>query len=457
VTSISIVGTGYVGLAYAVAFASLGHDVVGVDIDDERVDTLNSGRSPIFEPGLEPLLLEGLAAERLRFTTHYDEGLAQANLIFICVSTPSMSGGDADLRSVRSAAVAIGARLPLGRRVVIVNKSTMPIGSADLVVQLVGQSAPVGALFGVVSNPEFLREGAAIADVFRPDRIVLGSNEQWAIEALTALYEPMGAPILVTDRRSAELIKYAANAFLATKISFINEVAQISERLGADITTVARGIGLDRRIGPLHLQAGLGFGGSCFPKDVMALARIAARSDLHPQLLHAVMEINADQRRRFVDRTERLLGGSLEGRVIAMLGLAFKEDTDDIRDSPAIDVATMLMERGAAVRAYDPKAMQAAARGLPAVEMRLDAYAAADAADAVLVVTPWAEFRNIDLQRLAKAMRGDLLMDGRNLFDPAEVMRAGLRYAGIGRGVFANRSEPVAAARSDRDGAPAAS
>lgn len=439
-STICTVGTGYVGLSYAVALAKLGHTTVGIDIDDERVSALRAGRAPIFEPELDDLLSAGLASGRLRFTTDYDDAMAGAEFIFICVGTPAMSGGDADLRQVRTAAAHVGQRLPSNRDVIIVNKSTMPIGTADVVSQLIRENAPEGARFHVVSNPEFLREGAAIHDIFHPDRIVLGANDRSAAEAVAKLYEPLGARVVITDRRSAEMIKYAANAFLATKISFINEVAQICERLGADITVVARGIGLDARIGDRFLDAGLGFGGSCFPKDVSALARMADRAGLHPQMLRAVLDINVDQRRRFVDRAERLLG-SLDGRHVAVWGLAFKENTDDIRDSPAIAVIEMLQERGAKIRAHDPKAMQAARRSLPGITMMEDMYAAVERADALFVVTPWEVFRSADLARVASLMSGDLLMDGRNLFDPIAAVRAGLRYAGIGRGVQALSAE----------------
>ena len=426
-------GSGYVGLSYAVALAELEHDVTGVDIAAARVASLNRGESPLHEPGLAALLARTLAAGRLRFTTSYDAAVPGAAFVFLCVGTPSLSNGEADMRQVRAAAAAIGEHLSPGERVVVVNKSTMPIGSADLVTQIVAEHAPPGAAFHVVANPEFLREGCAMEDIFHPDRIVLGAEDRSAAEAVAALYAPLGAPILITDRRSAEMVKYAANAFLATKISFINEVAMVCERLGADVTTVAAGMGLDPRIGDRFLQAGLGFGGSCFPKDVGALAHMADAAGLHPGLLRAVLDINTDARRRFVGRAERLLGG-LDGRVVAVWGLAFKQDTDDLRESPALDVIAMLRERGAAVRAHDPVAMPKAASLLPDVTLCPDPYAAAAGADAVLLVTPWPDYAAVDLARVALAMRGSLLLDGRNLLDPAAVVAAGLRYAGVGRG-----------------------
>ena len=437
-------GSGYVGLGYAAALADLGNDVVGLDVAADRVAALNRGEPLIYEPGLEELLQRNLAAGRLRFTTDYAEAVPGAEFVFLCVGTPSLSDGDADMRQVRAAAVAIGRHLrpEPGRRTVVVNKSTMPIGSAELVAGLIAEHAPAGAAFAVVANPEFLREGDAVHDIFSPDRIVLGAGDRAAAEAVAALYAPLGAPILITDPRSAEMVKYASNAFLATKISFINEVARVCERLGADVTVVAEGMGLDPRIGPRFLHAGLGFGGSCFPKDVGALTRMADDAGLHPGLLRAVLEINTDIRRRFVARAEKLLGG-LDGRVLAVWGLSFKEDTDDLRESPALDVIAMALERGAGVRAHDPAAMANAARRLPQVTMCASPYEAAEGADAVVVCTPWREFRQVDLGRVATAMRGDLLLDGRNLYDPRAVLAAGLRYEGIGRGTLGQRTEPA--------------
>ena len=426
-------GSGYVGLGYATALAELGHEVVALDVAADRVAALNEGHSPIFEPGLEELLRRGLGSGRLRFTTDADDAVAGRAFVFLCVGTPALSNGETDMRQVRSAAITIGQRLRPNQRTIVVNKSTMPIGSADLVTQLLAEHVRDGAEVAVVANPEFLREGAALHDIFHPDRIVLGASDRQAAEAVAALYAPLGAPVLITDRRSAEMVKYAANAFLATKISFINEVAQVCEALGADVLTVAEGIGADPRIGPRFLQAGLGFGGSCFPKDVGALAHMADAAGLHPQLLRAVLDINLDLRRRFVAKAERSLDG-LDSRTIAVWGLAFKEDTDDLRESPALDVIGGLLERGAVVRAYDPAAMAKAARLMPAVTMAADPYAAAGGADAILIVTPWKEFAGVDFGRIAGVMRGDLILDGRNLLDPEAVTGAGLRYAGVGRG-----------------------
>ena len=433
-TPICVVGGGgYVGLGYAVALAELGHQVVGLDIDADRVARLNDGDSPIYEAGLPEMLRRTLDAGRLRFTTDYGDAVPGSDLVFLCTGTPSLSDGEADLRQVRAAAASIGAHLQPGTATVIVNKSTMPVGTAELVAGIVAEHAPADADFAVVSNPEFLREGRVLHDILHPDRVVLGGDNVDALATVNDLYEPLGAPILQTDHRSAELIKYAANAFLATKISFINDIARLCERLGADVTVVAKGIGADERIGPRFLHAGIGFGGSCFPKDVGALTRMAEGAGLHPGLLRSVLEINREARRRFVARADEMLGG-LDGREIAVWGLSFKEGTDDLRDSPAVEVVKLLVERGALVRAHDPAALANAAARLPGIVLRDDPYEAAAGADAVALCTPWSEYGAIDFARLNHVMRGDVFLDGRNMLDPAKVEAAGLRYVGIGRG-----------------------
>ena len=385
-------GGGYVGLGYAVALAELGHDVIGLDIDSRRVEMLNRGESPIYEVGLPEMLVRNLEADRLRFTTDYATAVPGSELVFLCTGTPSLSDGEADLRQVRAAAASIGGHLAPGTRTIVVNKSTMPVGTAEIVSDIIGEHAPAGADFAVVSNPEFLREGRVIHDILHPDRVVLGGDDAEALAVVAALYEPLDTLILRTDHRTAELIKYAANAFLATKISFINDIARLCERLGADVTVVAAGIGADDRIGPRFLQAGIGFGGSCFPKDVGALTRMAEGAGLHPGLLRSVLEINREAQRRFVTRADALLGG-LDGRRIAVWGLAFKEGTDDLRESPAVDVVEMLGERGAVVRAHDPAALANAAARLPGIALVADPYDAAAGADAVLLCTPWPEYR----------------------------------------------------------------
>lgn len=426
-------GGGYVGLGYAVALAEMGHDVVGLDINAERVAQLNSGNSPIFEAGLPEMLQRNLQSGRLRFTTDYADAVPPSEIVFLCTGTPSLSDGEADLRQVRAAALAIGEHLKPGSHTVIVNKSTMPVGAAELVADIVGEHAAPGAHFAVISNPEFLREGRVLHDIMQPDRVVLGGDDEGALSAVAALYEPFGAPILRTDHRSAELIKYAANAFLATKISFINDIARLCERLGADVTVVAQGMGADERIGSRFLHAGIGFGGSCFPKDVGALTRMAEGAGLNPGLLRAVQGINQEAQRRFVTRAGEILGG-LDGRTICIWGLAFKEDTDDLRESPSVAVAEMLLERGATVHAHDPIAVANAAKRLPGVKLFNDQYEAARGADAVMLCTPWRVYLDTDFPRVAGEMEGDLFLDGRNFLDPDAVRASGLRYEGIGKG-----------------------
>ncbi len=429
--TIAIVGLGYVGLVYGGAFADLGNSVRGVDIDAEKVAKLREGIVPIYEPGLNELIRRNLEAGRLHFTTDYAEAIPDSEFVFICVGTPSTVDGDADMRAVRAAAEAIGRHLR--GHTIIVNKSTMPIGSGDFVSTLIEQVKPPDATFAVVSNPEFLREGSAVHDVFHPSRIVLGAEDREAAERVAELYRVLNAPILITDRRTAEMIKYASNAILATRISFINEIAQICEQVGADVKVVAQGMGYDPRIGPLFLEAGLGFGGSCFPKDVRALAYMAEEVGCHPQLLHAVLEINQDQRRRFVRKLQELLG-DLHGRPLALWGLAFKQDTDDVRESPALDVLRMLLQRGAVVTAYDPAAMANAAREVPEARYVPDPYTAVTGADALLIATPWNEFKQADLRRVRELMRTPIILDGRNIYEPAEVRSLGFIYIGVGRG-----------------------
>ena len=428
--TISIVGTGYVGLVTGAAFADLGNRVYGIDIDEKKVELLSQGISPIYEPGLDELVGRNLRAGRLSFTTRYEEAVPESEFVFICVNTPSSFDGDADMRAVRSASEMIG-RTMRGHTIVI-NKSTMPIGSGDLVTAILSETAGPDATFAVVSNPEFLREGAAVRDVFNPSRIVLGAEDRAAAERVAELYRTQNAPILITDRRTAEMIKYASNAILATRISFINEIAQMCEQLNADVRVVAQGMGYDPRIGPLFLDAGIGFGGSCFPKDVKALAYMAEEVGCHPQLLNAVMEINRDQRRRFVRRLTEMVG-DVHGRRIALWGLAFKQDTDDIRESPGVDIARMLMLRGAEVAAYDPAAMENARRELPNITYAADPYAAVEGADALMVTTAWNEFKQADLGRVAQLMRAPVLLDGRNIYERCDVEALGFRYAGVGR------------------------
>ena len=443
---IAVIGTGYVGIGTGAGFADLGNQVVGVDIDAAKVARLQAGECPIYEPGLEELLARNVKAGRLRFTTDYAEAVPGADFVFICVNTPSGPHGGADMSYVRNAARSIARHLAPGRRTVVINKSTMPIGSGDLVGAILGEEAPPGAAFAVVANPEFLREGSAVQDMLNPDRVVLGSSDREAMEAVADLYRALDAPLLLTDLRTAEMIKYAANAFLATKFAFINEVAHICEALGADVRQVAAGMGFDKRIGPHYLSAGIGFGGSCLPKDVQALEYMAAEADCHPQLLRAVLEINRDSRRNFVRKLDRLLGG-LEGRVVALWGLAFKPNTDDLREAPALEIIRDLVARGARVQAYDPAAMAGARALLGAGESLAycaDPYEAARGADAVALVTEWNEFKGVDLARVRAGMRDadrPVLVDGRNLYDPRELVALGFTYRAVGVPPAGERTE----------------
>ncbi|MCD6290952.1 MAG: UDP-glucose/GDP-mannose dehydrogenase family protein [Anaerolineae bacterium] len=428
---ICVIGVGYVGLVTGTCFADLGNRVVCVDIDEEKIEGLNAGVMPIYEPGLEEMVRRNQAAGRLSFTTSYAEGLRDAEFVFIAVGTPSDVDGEADLRYVRMAAESIAEHMD--HPLIIVNKSTVPVGTGDWVAEIVRrrQSEPIS--FSVVSNPEFLREGSAIQDFLNPDRVVLGSLDREAAEKVAQLYLPLRAPIMVTDLRTAEMIKYASNAFLATRISFINEIASICERLGADVREVAIGMGYDKRIGHTFLDAGIGWGGSCFPKDVKALEHMALVHGAHPALLRAVIEINRDQRRLVILRLREILG-TLRDRTVGLLGLAFKPNTDDMRDAPSVEIARMLLNEGARVRGYDPVAMKVAARVLPEVELVSDPYQLADGADALVVCTEWNEFKHVDLARIRDAMARPVLIDGRNIYDPDLMRDLGFEYRGVGRG-----------------------
>ena len=429
--NICVVGVGYVGLVTGTCFADLGNSVTALDINQERIDNLKVGLLPIYEPGLEEMVKRNVAAGRLKFTTSYAEALDGAEFAFIAVGTPEGVDGEADLQYVRQAVETIGELMqaPL----IIVNKSTVPVGTGDWVAEVVRAKQKRPISFSVVSCPEFLREGSAIADFMNPARTVLGSLDRDAANRVADLHIPLRAPIMVTDLRTAEMIKYASNAFLATKISFINEIANICEALGADVKEVASGMGYDPRIGRMFLDAGLGYGGSCFPKDVKALAHMANVQGRHPQLLQAVMDINHDQRRLVVTKVRDLLGG-LEEKVIGLLGLAFKPNTDDMRDAPAVEIAQMLQEGGARIQGYDPVAMVIAGRQMPGVKLCEDAYEAANGVDALVIVTEWNEFKQLDLARLKTMMRQPVIVDGRNIYDPAQMQRLGFQYRGMGRG-----------------------
>jgi len=428
---ICVVGVGYVGLVTAAGFADLGNRVVALDINEERIEKLRQGILPIYEPGLEELVRRNVGAGRLSFTSSYAEGLRQAEFVFISVGTPEGVDGEADLRYVQAAAQSIAQAM--SHDLIVVNKSTVPVGTGDWVSEIIRANQPNPIRFAVVSCPEFLREGSAIQDFLNPARTILGSLDQEAAHQVAQLHLPLRAPIMITDLRTAEMIKYASNAFLAAKISFINEIANICEALGADVKEVAAGMGYDPRIGRFFLDAGIGYGGSCFPKDVKALAHMAQIKGRHPQLLRAVMEINEDRIERIVERVQEVLG-DLRGKTLGILGLAFKPNTDDMREAPSIRIAARLQEFGALVRAYDPVAMENAARVMPGVQMASDPYGLAERCDALLVCTEWNEFRQLDFERLRELMRRPILVDGRNLYDPAEMRALGFHYRGLGRG-----------------------
>ncbi len=428
---ICVIGAGYVGLVTGTCFADLGNQVICVDIDEEKIAKLKAGTIPIYEPGLEEMVRRNAQGGRLRFTTSYPEGIKEAEFVFIAVNTPSGAEGEADLKYIRMAAEGIGK--VMDHSLIIVNKSTVPIGTGDWVAEIVEEYADPAIEFAVVSNPEFLREGAAIGDFLNPDRIVLGSTNREAAEQVAQLYLSLRAPIMITDLRTAEMIKYASNAYLANRISFINEIASICEKLGADVKEVAIGMGYDKRIGPDYLDAGLGWGGSCFPKDVKALEHMASIHGCHPQLLRAVMEINRDQRRRII-QTLREIVGTLHGKTVGILGLAFKPNTDDMRGASSIEVVHLLTNEGARIKAYDPAAMEVAKRILPEITYCQDAYEVAKDSDALITVTEWNEFRHLDMARIKELMRQPVLIDGRNIYDPQQLGQLGFIYRGVGRG-----------------------
>ena len=428
---ICVVGVGYVGLVTGACFADLGNRVVALDVNEERIENLNKGIMPIYEPGLEELVERNVKAGRLTFTTSYKEAVDGTEFAFIAVGTPSGVNGEADLQYVAAAATSIAKNMtgPL----IIVNKSTVPVGTGDWVADIVKGAQPEPVDFWVVSCPEFLREGSAILDFMNPHRTVLGSMHREAAEKVAQLHLPLRAPIVLTDLRTAEMIKYASNAFLATKISFINEVANICEALGADVKEVAAGMGYDKRIGPMFLDAGLGWGGSCFPKDVLALAYMAEEKGLNPKILNSVMDINYERRKEAVAHVEAMTGG-VNGKTIGLLGLAFKPNTDDRRDAASIDIAQDLIVAGAKVRAYDPVAMEVACTMLPAVEMCADPYTMSEGCDALMVITEWNEFKQLDLEKIKGLLNSPVIFDGRNIYDPASMKNMGFKYRGMGRG-----------------------
>ena len=421
---IGVIGTGYVGLVTAAGFAELGNEVYCIDIDVEKIEGLKQGVMPIWEPGLQELVERHRG--RLHFSTDISDALEHARLLFVAVGTPPTYSGDADLSAVH----AVVDSMPASDSHALVMKSTVPVGTGETIQRVFLEQGKGG--FKYVSCPEFLKEGSAIKDFLEPDRVVVGDEGDWAGDAVVELYAPLEAPLVRTDIKSAEMVKLASNAFLATKISFINEIANVCEETGADVVEVARGMGLDNRIGPKFLQAGIGFGGSCFPKDVTALKQLAGNSGYHFQLLNSVIEVNELQKRRVIAKLEKHLG-RLVDKEIALLGLAFKPNTDDMREASSLVLSSRLQAAGARVRAYDPVAEEEARKLIRGVAFADSAAAAVEGADAVVLVTEWPEFAALDLAAVAEAMRGNLLVDGRNVYEPARVREAGLVYEGIGR------------------------
>ncbi|MDZ7587875.1 MAG: UDP-glucose/GDP-mannose dehydrogenase family protein [Parasphingorhabdus sp.] len=431
---IAMIGSGYVGLVSGACFADFGHQVVCVDKDASKIEQLNRNVMPIFEPGLDGLVARNVEAGRLSFSTDLAASVAGCGAVFIAVGTPSRRGdGHADLSYVYAASEEIAEAI--APQTVVVTKSTVPVGTGDEVERIIGRTRDASD-FAVVSNPEFLREGAAIGDFKRPDRIVIGTENDWAKEVMTEVYRPLflnESPILFTGRRTAELIKYAANAFLATKITFINEIADLCEKVGADVQEVSRGIGLDNRIGSKFLHAGPGYGGSCFPKDTLALLKTAQDHDSPVRIVEAVVQVNDVRKRAMGRKVIAAMGGDVHGRKVALLGLTFKPNTDDMRDAPSLAIAQMLLDAGAEVCAYDPEGMEIAAALLPDVKMVEDPYAAVAGADAAVIVTEWDAFRALDLAKIAATMNDKLLVDLRNIYKESEVARHGFRYHSIGR------------------------
>jgi UDPglucose 6-dehydrogenase len=429
--NICVVGTGYVGLVTGAVFADLGNEVVCVDNQPEKIAELCAGRMPIYEPGLEEMVARNVADGRLAFTTDLGAGVRRSDIVFITVGTPPASDGQTDLRAVGAVARAIGQAME--RYTVVVNKSTVPVGTGDFVRDMIARHQKTPVPFDVVSNPEFLREGSAIEDTLRPDRIVIGAPTQQVAMTLLELYAPLERPMIITDVPSAEMIKYASNAFLSTKISFINAIATICELAGADVSQVMKGMGLDARIGSAFLSAGLGYGGSCFPKDTDSLVHTAASLGYDFALLRAVVEINRERAAHFVGMMEKPLD-PIDGRVVAVLGLAFKPNTDDMREAKSLEVVHGLLARGAAVRAYDPVATANARKMLPPAVVYCESpYEAATGADAVALVTEWNEFKFLNLERLRSVMRRPLIFDGRNIWEPERMRRLGFEYHSIGR------------------------
>lgn len=433
---VAMIGTGYVGLVSGACFADFGHSVTCVDKDASKIDRLNRGEIPIFEPGLDNLVAKNVREDRLSFTTDPAEAIAGADAVFIAVGTPSRRGdGHADLKYVYAAAEEIAGLMD--GFTVVVNKSTVPVGTGDEVEAIIRRTNPK-ADFAVASNPEFLREGAAIKDFMIPDRIVVGTESARAREVMDELYRPLflnETPILHTTRRTSELIKYAANAFLAVKITFINEIADLCEKVGANVQEVSRGIGLDGRIGAKFLHAGPGYGGSCFPKDTLALTKTANDSGSPVRIVDTVIEVNSARKKAMADKVITAMGGDVSGRTIAVLGLAFKPNTDDMRDAPSLDIIPALHARGAKIRAHDPEAMDEARKLMPEIDYCDTPWSAIEGADAMVIITEWHQFRALDMKRVRETMSGNIVVDLRNIYEPADMLERGFEYTSVGRPV----------------------
>ncbi|HOW28636.1 MAG TPA: UDP-glucose/GDP-mannose dehydrogenase family protein [Elusimicrobiota bacterium] len=429
--NVTIIGSGYVGLVTGACLAEIGHSVTCVDNDTRKIQTLQKGHIPIYEPGLKELIAKNKKKKRIVFTNSLQNGIEDADMVFIAVNTPPLPDGEADLSYVEAVTREVAQHMK--RYIIIVEKSTVPVQTGEKIKQTIRLYGRKPEDFDVASNPEFLREGTAIKDFLKPDRIVVGVESKRAEEALRALYKPIRAPLIVTDIKSAELIKHSSNSFLAMKISFINAVAQVCERVGADVTCVAKGMGYDKRIGSSFLNAGLGFGGSCFPKDLAAYIKMAERAGYHFDLLKAVQHINEQQRQWVIDHLKKALW-NLKGKTIAMWGLAFKPDTDDLRNAPAIDIIRKLQSEGCQVNAYDPVAMEKTKALLPNVRYCKDPYDALSGAEAVVLATEWQVFKDIDLKKVRSLLKTPVFLDARNAFDPVQMASLGFDYTAVGRG-----------------------
>lgn len=430
---IAVIGTGYVGLVTGACFAEFGVDVTCVDVDSQKIDNLNQGIIPIYEPGLDKIVEKNADAGRLHFTTDIKSAVEKALVIFLAVGTPPLADGSPDMSYYRQAALDVAEAIN-GYKV-LVTKSTVPVGTGEWLREFVAGNLSDSFDFGVASNPEFLREGAAIEDFMRPDRVVIGSNEQKAIEVMKDLYRPLyliETPIVITSLEAAELIKYAANAFLATKITFINEIANLCDAIGCDVHDVARGMGMDNRIGRKFLHPGPGYGGSCFPKDTRALTTVADKFGVETLIVDAVIEANSRQRDAMIPKIEKLVG-DLNGKQIGVLGLSFKPETDDMRESPAIEIVNELIARGASVRAFDPVAMPEARHYLPNIEYAVDEYDAIKGADALVIVTEWNQFRALDMEKVKGLLNSPRIADLRNIYEPEDMRELGFEYVGVGR------------------------